>query len=168
MRVGRFSRKLTSLFVTVGVATALIGVPTASGATQAELSGQQVLLAKMNAARAKHGVAPLKLSKVLNRPARQHSAYLARTGKLDHTGADGKPFYVRLYKAGFPRTKAVGENLGMSSGCETELADEMVKMWLASPAHRRNLLSKKFKVVGLAIVTAPDCANTVYNTDFGG
>ena len=70
---------------------------------------------------------------VLARPARSQSVYLARTGKLDHDGADGKPFYVRLYKAGYSKQKAVGENLGMSSGCETDLAKTMVRMWLRQP-----------------------------------
>ena len=75
---------------------------------------------------------------------------------------------MRLYKAGYSKTKAVGENLGMSSGCETNLAKTMVRMWLHSPGHRANLLSKRFKVVGLAVVTAQNCSNTVYTTDFGG
>ena len=161
-------RSFRSGLIALAAVAALSAVPMASAATQQELSGQTELLAKMNAARKAHGIGPLKLSKVLAKPARSHSNYLAKTGKLDHDGADGKPFYVRLYKAGFSKRKAVGENLGMSSGCETALAETMVDMWLDSPAHRANLLSKRFKVVGLAIVAAPDCSNTVYTTDFGG
>ena len=161
-------RKVLSLATVVGAATALAGVAAASGATPTELSGQSVLLTEMNAARVHRGLAPLRLSQVLARPAHSQSVYLARTEKLDHDGADGKPFYVRLYKAGYSRNKAVGENLGMSSGCRTDLAKTMVKMWLDSPDHRANLLSKRFKVVGLAVVAAQDCSNTVYTTDFGG
>lgn len=147
---------------------ALAGSPAANGATQAEISGQSRLLTEVNAARAAHGLRPLRLSRVLSRPARQHSAYLARTGRLDHTGRDGRPFYVRLYAAGFSRRKAVGENLGMVGGCSTKLASTVVDMWLDSPGHRANLLSKRFRVVGIAVVAAPKCANTVYATDFGG
>lgn len=161
-------RSLRSVLIVLAAVTAFMVVPVAGAATQQELSGQTELLAKMNAARKAHGLGPLTLSKVLAKPARNHSVYLARTGKLDHDGADGKPFYVRLYKAGFSKRKAVGENLGMSSGCETDLAQTMVDMWLDSPGHRANLLSKRFKVVGLAIVAASDCSNTVYTTDFGG
>jgi uncharacterized protein YkwD len=164
----QIGRKVLSLATVLGAATALVGVPAASAMTQAEVSGQSELLVEINAARAGHGRAPLRTSRVLARPARSHSVFLARTGELDHDGADGKPFYVRLYKAGFSRAKAVGENLGMSSGCETDLAKTMVKMWLRSPGHRANLLSKRFKVVGLAVVAAPDCSNTIYTTDFGG
>jgi uncharacterized protein YkwD len=166
-RMNQVRRKIVSLVSVVGAATALVGIPAASGATQTELAGQSVLLTEMNAARAQHGLAPLRLSRVLARPARSQSVYLARTGKLDHAGADGKPFYVRLYKAGYSKKKAVGENLAMSSGCETDLAKTMVRMWLDSPSHRANLLSKRFKVVGLAVVAATDCSHTVYTTDFG-
>ncbi len=165
--MARSHRQAWSMATMLGAVVALAGVP-ASGATQQELFGQSVLLVEMNAARADHGLPPLSLSRVLARPARSQGAYLARTGKLDHDGADGKPFYVRLYRAGYSRRKAVGENLGMSSGCETALAKTMVRLWLASPGHRANLLSKRFKVVGLAVVAASDCSNTVYTTDFGG
>lgn len=150
-------------------ATGVMAVaPVAHGATTAELTGQSELLKEVNKARVKRGVPALKLSKVLSRPARQHSAYLARAGKLDHDGVDGKPFYVRLYAAGYSRRKAVGENLGMAGGCSTDLSSTMVDMWLHSPAHKANLLSKRFKYVGIAVVTAADCSNTVFATDFGG
>lgn len=164
----QFRQNVGSIWTVLGALVALVGVPAASGATQNELRGQSVLLVELNAARVDHGLPPLRLSRVLARPARSHSAYLARTGKLDHNGADGKPFYVRLYKAGYSRRKAVGENLGMSSGCRTNLAKTMVRMWLGSPGHRANLLSRRFRVVGLAVVVASDCSNTVYTTDFGG
>lgn len=150
------------------LAVSAIAVPTAGAQTQAEISGKAELLREVNAARTARGLAPLKLSPVLGVPAVRHSRYLARTGLLTHTGADGRAFYHRLYAAGFARTKAVGENLGMIGGCSTDASKLMVKMWLASPGHRRNLLSKHYKVVGLAVVTAPDCAQTVYATDFGG
>jgi uncharacterized protein YkwD len=162
-------RGLVAVAATACACAALLsGTPVARGATTAELNGQVALLKEMNQARASRGIAPLRLSKILSRPARQHSAYLAQMGELDHDGADGRPFYVRLYNAGFPRTRAVGENLGLSGGCATDLAETMVEMWLDSPGHRRNLLSRDFKVVGLAIVAADDCNSTVYTTDFGG
>lgn len=164
----RALQKFLSVTAVVGTTLAFAGVPGASGATSAEISGQSKLLVEMNAARVQHHLAPLRHSQVLTRPARRHSAYLARTGELDHDDADGKPFYIRLYRAGFSRSKAVGENLGMSSGCATDLAKTMVQMWLDSPGHRANLLSQRFKVVGLAVVVASDCSNTVYATDFGG
>ncbi len=126
------------------------------------------LLKEMNAVRRARGLKPLRLNAVLTRPALAHSRHLSRTGELDHRGADGKPFWVRIYRAGYSKRKAVGENLGMIGGCSVRDAATMVDMWLASPGHRRNLLAKEFKNVGIAIVTARDCSNTVYATTFGG
>jgi len=136
--------------------------------TPAQASPQSDLLAKMNQVRKAHRVPPLKLNRVLTRPALAHSRHLAKTGELDHNGADGKPFWVRIHRAGYSKRKAVGENLGMIGGCSANEADTMVRMWLRSPGHRQNLLSRDFRYVGIAIVSASDCSNTVYTTDFGG
>ena len=154
----------------VGLCTliSLLVASPALAAAPTERDAQKELLKEINAARREHGRAPLKLSKVLAKPARGHSSWVARTGNLTHDGADGKPFYVRLYRAGFPRTKAVGENLGIISDCATNVAAQMVQMWLDSPAHRRVMLSPRFRVVGLGVVADADCANTAYTADFGG
>ena len=168
MQVGDRRSRVPALAAALCATAALALAPGANGATQAELGAQRDLLAAVNQARTARHLAPLRLSKVLSRPARRHSAYLARTGRLDHSGADGRPFYVRLYAAGFSRRKAVGENLGMAGGCSTDLSAKMVQMWLNSPGHRANLLSRAYRVVGIGVVAAADCSNTVYTTDFGG
>ena len=168
MRVRQSKRGAGIIAMLICATVAGVAVPAAGAATQAELTGQSQLLRDVNTARMARGLAPLRLSKVLSRPARQHSSYLARTGVLDHNGADGKPFYVRIYRAGYSRQKAVGENLGMASGCSTDLSSTMVDMWLRSPGHRRNLLSSRFRNIGIAVVAAADCSNTIYTTDFGG
>lgn len=126
------------------------------------------LLREMNVARAKYKLKPLKMNTTLMRPATLQSRYLADTGRLRHTGADGRPFWVRFYKAGYSRKKAIGENLGMIGGCDARSGKFMVSMWLKSPSHRRNLLSRDFKNVGIAIISNRDCDNTVYATAFGG
>lgn len=160
-------RNLRRAFGLAALCAAVV-TPVAAAQSPDEIAAKADLLREVNAARVAHGVAPLKLSRVLGVPAVRHSTYLARTGKLDHNGADGRPFYVRLYAAGYSRRKSVGENLGMIGGCSTDAAKIMVDMWLDSPAHRRNLLSKDFKVVGLAVIKDRDCGQTVYTTDFGG
>jgi len=107
-------------------------------------------------------------TRTLAKPALSHGRYLARIGDLDHRGADGRPFWIRIHRAGYSPRKAVGENLGMIGGCHLRDGDLMVRMWLRSPGHRRNLLSRSFRNVGIAVVPAKDCSNTVYATVFGG
>jgi uncharacterized protein YkwD len=152
------------------LASAAIGAPAAQAAplTRSEMASRITLLKEMNATRINHGLRPLRMSRVLNRPAVRHSQFLARTGLLQHEGSNGSPFYVRLYGAGFSRRKAVGENLGMIGGCSLDASKVMIRMWLDSPSHRRNLLDPSYRVVGLAVVRAANCDQTVYTTDFGG
>jgi len=147
---------------------ALCATGAASGATSAERTGQDQLLREINEARATYGRPPLQRSAVLNRPARQHSAFVARTGRMAHEGPDGRPFHVRLYRAGFSRAKVVGETLGMVGGCATTASAQIVRMWLASPPHRRILLSRSYRVVGVGVASDRDCVNTGYTADFGG
>lgn len=164
-----FSPKALLSLVLALIALALTAqAAPAQTATIAGSDARATLLKEMNAARKAHGLKPLRMNAVLARPATSHSKYLASTGELDHNGADGKPFWVRIYKAGYSKTKMIGENLGMIGGCSAGDAKLMVEMWLESPTHRANLLEKDFKNVGIAIVQAGDCSNTVYATDFGG
>lgn len=146
----------------------LCGAGAAAAATSAERTGQDELLTEINAARADHGRLPLRRSAVLTRPAHQQSAFVARTGEMAHEGPDGSPFYVRLYRAGFPRSKAVGETIGIVTGCSTSASAQIVQMWLDSPPHRRILLSPRYRVVGVGVAADDDCGNTGFTADFGG
>ena len=147
---------------------ALCAAGAASGATSAERTAQDQLLSEINEARVTHGRPPLLRSAVLTRPAHQQSSFVARTGAMGHDGPDGSPFYVRLYRAGFPRTRAVAETLGMVGGCSTAASAQIVRIWLHSPPHRRILLSSRYRVVGVGVATGEDCQNTGYTADFGG
>lgn len=161
MRIGTVAKHA---YLILAAAIALIAVlaPAASANPRTDL------LRDMNTARKAQGLKPLKLNATLTRPAVSHSRYLANTGRLQHTGADGRPFWVRIYRAGYSRKKAIGENLGMIGGCTPRAGKIMVNMWLKSPGHRRNLLSKNYRNVGIAISSDRNCANTVYATTFGG
>lgn len=149
-------------------ATAVI-VPAADAAplTRAEITSRANLLTAVNRARTARGLRPVRMARVLNRPSVLHSQWLARTGRLTHTGRDGRPFYYRLYRNGFPRSRGVGENLGMIGGCSLREQRMMVRMWLMSPNHRRNLLNPRYRYIGVAVTKAADCRQTVYTTAFG-
>jgi uncharacterized protein YkwD len=146
---------------------------------------ERALMREMNAARAEYGLPALRAKSSLRRAARKHSAYLARLGRLDHDSAGGHPFWTRLVKAGFPRTHSMGENLALIGGCgrpegyvqlrrkarersNTLQAEQVVAMWLKSPGHRANLLSRDFRYAGTGVTTDGACNATMYTTDFGG
>lgn len=104
------------------------------------------LLQAMNEARAQHGVPHLRASTRLERAASSYSLDLLRRNTLAHDG-----FVRRMQRAGV-RGPFVGENLAWGVGASAS-ATVIVSTWLASPAHRANLLNPRFRVVGLGHAT---------------
>jgi uncharacterized protein YkwD len=161
-----------ALTVLVGTAIAAAGVAfSAMPAATAPVKGpslESAVLAEMNQARARNHRAPLRLLDTLTRPAHAQSRYLLKAGLLSHDSPDGSPFWTRLERAGFPRTRAMGENLVELGGCNESTARLAVQLWMRSPAHRANMLSKRFHVTGLGAASSSDCDTTVITVDYGG
>jgi uncharacterized protein YkwD len=153
--------------IIVVVGFALSGVPAAAAPVKGP-SLELEVLAEMNQARARNHRAPLRMLDTLTRPARAQSRYLLRTGLLTHDSPDGSPFWTRLERAGFPLTRATGENLVELGGCNESTARLAVQLWMQSPAHRTNMLSKQFHVTGLGAASSSDCDTTVITADYGG
>ena len=133
------------------------------------------ILAEMNAVRVAKGLRPLSASPELASAANQHSRAMARAGFFAHESVDGKPFWRRLQRfyasAGF-RSWTVGEDLLWVSPDVD--AKEAVSMWLRSPTHRRILLKRDFRQLGLAAVHTPAAPGayrglevTIVTADFG-
>jgi uncharacterized protein YkwD len=100
------------------------------------------LLTVMNKARTAHGVQPLRADGRLERAARSHSSKMLRVGVFFH-GA----FNTRIRSVGI-RAPYVGENLAWSVG-RLARARAIVRAWMASPSHRRNLLDGRYRRVGV-------------------
>jgi uncharacterized protein YkwD len=94
----------------------------------------------MNEYRAQHGVPKLRTVRGFARAADAHSAKMLRENRLKH-GAVGKR--VRRYV----RAQRVGENLAWMEGCDPS---QIVQMWAGSRGHRRVMLSRSFRRVGVA------------------
>ena len=67
---------------------------------------------------------------------------MLRTGTFFHG-----EFTARIRGAGV-HARRIGENLAWTAG-EIALAHAVVQMWLASPAHRANLLYPGYRLVGI-------------------
>ncbi len=133
------------------------------------------LVEQVNAIRAQHGLPRLRLSSALGAAANGHSVQMARLGYFSHSSAGGGSFGTRIeryYPARGYRRWSVGENLLWASpnvGPARALA-----LWLASPGHRANLLSPRWREIGLAAVhstSAPGVyggsPTTIVTADFG-
>ena len=165
--------------VAVGVAVVAVlapSAPAAAAGSAGKLDGlSTAVLANVNQVRRAHGLRSLRPSARLSAAAAQHSREMAARGYFQHASFDGSAFWQRIqrfYRRGGYRTWSVGENLLWSSP-DVDGA-RAVQMWLASPEHRANLLSRSWREIGLSAVhvtSAPGVyhgdAVTVLTADFG-
>jgi uncharacterized protein YkwD len=157
-------RRVPALLLVLAVAaTAALAAPLAASDGQAAptrsvravASLERGVLAEVNALRRRHGLAPLRLNASLSAAADGHSRSMALRGFFGHDSADGSPFWQRVKRhygsKGFPYW-SVGENLVWAA---PELsARTAVQMWLSSPPHRKNLLTPRWREIGLSAVRA--------------
>jgi uncharacterized protein YkwD len=140
------------------------------------LSGLELgVLAQINTIRADHHLPRLRFSPILSDAARQHSQEMAADGYFSHDSADHSVFWKRIQQF-YSSTRygywAVGENLLWSSP-DVDPAGAL-KLWMASPEHRANLLNGRWREIGISAVhqaAAPGAYQgldvTIITTDFG-
>jgi len=109
------------------------------------------VVAGINAARTRRGLAPLHVSVRLRSAARSHSLDMARHGFFSHDSGNGTPAGDRLTRFYGPAAK-IGETLLEWSPDVT--AGEAVQAWLSSPEHRAILLDPGFRELGVSAVHA--------------
>jgi uncharacterized protein YkwD len=112
----------------------------------------------VNATRRAHGAAGLADDARLADAAIDYAAELARTRRLTHESEtpDRRTLDQRLAAAGMTDWTLIGENLAMTSTSGAELPERVVRMWLDSPGHRRNLLNGEFTLSGIGIARTGD------------
>lgn len=105
------------------------------------------MLGQVNAARATAGVGPLEGSTALARAADGYASYLAAHPTATGHEADGRTVGQRLQAAGWPDLGGYAEDVFTS---RTEGAQDALDAWLASPAHRANILDASLRSIGVA------------------
>ena len=148
---------------------------TVAGPASSMQALQTDLLTQINNFRRTHGLVALRLSSSLSGAARQHSGEMAARGYFSHSSADGSHFdrrIARYYPMGSRRYWSVGENLLWSSPDVD--ASGALQMWLNSPEHRANLLTARWREIGLSAVHALSAPGTfggrevtIVTSDFG-
>jgi uncharacterized protein YkwD len=108
--------------------------------------------AEINRVRADHGLAPLRVSGSLHRAAAQHLYEMAVLGYFGHRSPNRASFAARVaeyYTSRGYATWGVGETL---LWWQTPLSPRaIVRLWLKSPEHRRQLLDPRFREVGIDV-----------------
>lgn len=105
---------------------------------------EQQVVDRTNEARAAAGCGPLWVDPALNVAADQHSAEMAWTGSMSHTGVDGSTPRTRLSAQGWNPARTA-ENVAFGYDAST-----VVDAWLGSPGHRANLLDCRLTFLGVA------------------
>jgi uncharacterized protein YkwD len=113
------------------------------------------VLAAINDLRRAQGLVPLRPSAALAVAASRHSLSMAEHGYFKHSSLDGSTCSKRV-AAAYPKNHSrfwrVGENLAWASPRMSPR--QALALWLASPRHRRILLSPMWREVGLGAVHA--------------
>lgn len=118
------------------------------------------VLQLINAERAKHGLAPVRYSGILDNAAEKHATHMSLVGKMAHDGiGDGTPG-ERIRAEGFRRSWGENVATGQTS------PEQVVREWMNSPTHRRNILDADFRQMGVGYVTAAN-GRSYWAQEFG-
>ncbi len=98
----------------------------------------------LNAVRAQAGLGDLRASRQLTAAAQAYAEQMARSGHVQHVGADGSTQITRAQGAGC-RTRFVGENIAWGQ----RSAQATFEGWMASAGHRANMLGPHYGIFGL-------------------
>jgi len=142
------------------LAALVVLVPSGTRAGEGLAALEAAVHRRVNALRRSAGLLPLERDPALDRVARAHSRDMARRGYLAHVNPEGRTPLDRLRAAGVAGFTLAAENAGQSS--LPDPAAEIVRGWVASPVHHRNLFLPAFNRTGIGVVRAAD--GTVYAT----
>jgi uncharacterized protein YkwD len=141
-------------------------VPRTAAATR---TARAAVLCLLNRERALRGLAGLTESRRLRAAAFGYAGRMVRRQYFAH---DRTGMTRRIRRTGFLRHHrywTIGENLGWGSGTIGAPAG-MVRAWMASPPHRRNILNRSFRQIGIGVVAGVPLRGVhgaTYVTDFG-
>lgn len=109
----------------------------------------------LNEKRKENGLAPVEWSEEMAKVAREHSQNMAKFKFFSHVGQDGLMVSDRADALGYTRWKAIGENIAYNRGYDNPAAFA-AERWMLSPAHRENVLNRRWKDAGIGLAIAAD------------
>lgn len=145
----RFALSLTFLALLAGACASSPG----SRRISSYESPEEELLLAINAYRTSNSAPALMEDSTLQQAAVKHAAYLKEKSLYTHRGPEGAEGVMkRVWNAGGKdKFDAAAENLS----CDTPDAQMVLKSWIESDGHRRNLLLNPATHAGLAHLANP-------------
>jgi uncharacterized protein YkwD len=126
------------------VATSCAGATTAAGDSHSRL---EAMYCGINVVRRTYGLSFIRGNAPLNRSSLLKANAVRRCG-FTHTPC-GMSFTQTFQLAGYLPAKSFGENLAWGQG-ELGSPVRTLQLWLNSPPHRRNLLARRWRDLGIA------------------
>jgi uncharacterized protein YkwD len=141
------------ILVAVMLGTLLLAAPAFAAV---ELNKYEKQLVKLvNKQRAKRGLAALRVNGKLVDAARGHSTEMGEVKYFDHASADGEVWSSRVVRYGYKRDGytywKAGENIYYGAQLWSSPV-ACVDAWMKSKAHRKVLLTKVFRDIGVGAV----------------
>jgi len=134
--------------------------PVSLSSVVADPQAERLLLEMANQARARAGLAPLRMDEGLAEAAREHALEQAEQQRISHQLPGEPGLAQRLSKSTALHLQRGGENVA-SAGSVSQAHQSL----MASPPHRENLLDPSFNVAGFGVVRS---GHLLYVTqDFG-
>ena len=110
-----------------------------------EISSTKQVADLVNRERRRYGLKKLVGDVQLSQVASGHARDMYKQNYFSHQSLDGRTMSDRLHE-GNVNYRAAGENIARGQ----QTAERVMKAWMNSPGHRRNILSPKFGKIGIA------------------
>jgi uncharacterized protein YkwD len=146
------------------------------GATPPELTAdmaREAVICLINEERNRHGAGKLRSDPRLQRAAQSHSDAMNAGNFFDHNQPNGSSPLERIQNTGYisgASSWGIAENIRWGSGGQAS-PRMAVSRWMASGAHRRSMLSKRYRQVGVGVAIGSPAGSgsdaAIYTTDFG-
>lgn len=149
-------RAIVLAVLAVVLATSLTLVSAASAADRkVRLTvKEKSIVVLVNRERGKRGLKPLRIHVSLTRAARAHSRDMAARQYFSHVSRSGRTPAQRMKACGYSPTRcrrwSVGENIAWATAGYAG-AQATVRAWMKSPAHRRIILTRSFRDIGVGM-----------------
>lgn len=171
-------------FIVGGASSKLISPPAigqASACAGADLQSSQLspgreeaaLLCLINLRRSEAGATRVHENKRLRSAAALQAENMVHQGFFAHTCPGGSTFLDRIRRTGYMRRSSywvVGENLAWGTASLSS-PGALVRAWMESASHRRNLLDSRFREIGIAVHPGspydPTAAGVTVATEYG-
>jgi len=132
------------------------------------------VLCLVNRARERHGMAPLHFSPALRRSATGLSKAMVRSGSFSHYGPSGSTLTSRISRSGYlarASSYRLAENIAAGQGRSSGSPQAIVRDWLQSAGHRRNIFDRGLRDFGAGVARGNPLGGSAdaatYTLDFG-